>query len=59
MNNCVEYIKKIFKHRHRWHNKMSVGLSEDGWDYWYRCKCGAIKRKFMTGKEEILESEGE
>ncbi len=52
-------ILKIFKHRHRWHNELSWGLYEEGWDYWYRCKCGAIKRKYMTREEEILESKGE
>ena len=55
----LNILKKIFKHRHIWHNEMSDGLYEEGWDYWHRCRCGAIKRKFMIGEEEILESKGE
>lgn len=52
-------ILKIFKHRHRWYTELSDGLYADGWDYWYRCRCGAIKRKYMTREEEILESKGD
>ena len=59
----LNILKKIFKHRHKWRNTMSCspfdGLYEEGWDYWYRCKCGAIKRKYMTREEEIIESKGE
>lgn len=46
---------KIFKHRHKWKNTDNFSLYEEGWDYWYECKCGAIKRKFIGKKEEIIE----
>ena len=49
------FIKNIFKHKHKWKNEMSLGLYEEGWDYFYICKCGAIKRKYMNKKEEIVE----
>lgn len=48
---------KIFKkfHIHRWKNCMSTELYDEGWDYFYKCKCGAIKRKYMNKEEEIEE----
>lgn len=55
----LNILKKIFKHRHRWHNIMCEGLYLDGWDYCYKCRCGAIKRKYMIGEEEILENKGD
>ena len=30
-------------------------LYAEGWDYWYVCKCGAVKRKYMLYDEEIIE----
>ena len=48
-------IKKI--HIHIWHNEMCEGLYAEGWDYFFRCRCGAIKRKYMSKNEEIIEVE--
>lgn len=54
-------LKKIIKllHIHFWHNEMNTGLYAEGWDEFYRCRCGAIKRKYMNKDEEIIESKGE
>lgn len=55
-------IIKIFKknHKHKWHTldtAINESLFAEGWDYWLECRCGAIKRKYMYKKEEIIESE--
>ena len=56
----MNIFRKIFKHKHKWEkSKLMHSLYEEGWDYWYNCKCGAIKRKYMSKEEELLESKGE
>lgn len=54
----LKIIRKIFKHKHKWYSVMNCsafdGLYAEGWDYWFECKCGAIKRKHMNRNEEII-----
>lgn len=52
----LKILKKIFKHKHKWKSIYSSSLYDEGWDYFYICKCGAIKRKYMNCNEEIIES---
>ena len=55
----INTIKNLFKHKHKWKFIMSCSSLDDlyaeGWDYWYVCKCGAVKRKYMLYDEEIIE----
>lgn len=51
----LKILKKIFKHKHKWKSIYSSSLYDEGWDYFYICKCGAIKRKYMYCNEEIIE----
>lgn len=50
-------LKKIFKiiHIHIWYNNMTEGLYAEGFNSFYRCRCGAIKSIYMGGTEEIKE----
>lgn len=55
----MKKLLNLFKHKHKWKSQMSCnpfdGLYAEGWDYYYKCKCGAIKRKYIGKKEEIKE----
>ena len=50
-------LKKLFKiiHIHIWHNNMNEGLYAEGFNSFYRCRCGAIKSEYMAIAEQIIE----
>lgn len=51
----MKKLLKLFKHKHKWENFLTYSLYYEGWEYYYKCKCGAIKKKYIGKKEEILE----
>lgn len=46
----LKIIKKLFKHKHKWKSAMNESLYAEGWDEFYVCKCGAIKKRHMLEK---------